>query len=283
VRVGCFVIDTVADAGITENKLIMRSPRPKWKELVGGVDVSNYAIAQAMWEAAYAARASLGKEQQAPENATSLKNPVWGSEPFTITKWAHSVVAYCTQNKIVIRFDSPAIASIQAVNFMDWVSFAWGPYSAQPIRGYIVERKHNIGKGTISFTLLCYGEYVAIPAIITELGELFQLETGEIISPEVGETSKTIGELSLVTTETALTGGADLLATIPGVGNYRIDGNEFIELHLLNQKETLILQRNIQHLQTSPLFCFQDQKKIKRIYLKYQANSQLSNRDMHGL
>jgi len=229
VRVGCFVIDTVADAGITENKLIMRSPRPKWKELVGGVDVSNYAIAQAMWEAAYAARASLGKEQQAPENATSLKNPVWGSEPFTITKWAHSVVAYCTQNKIVIRFESPAIASIQAVNFMDWVSFAWGPYSAQPIRGYIVERKHNIGKGTISFTLLCYGEYVAIPAIITELGELFQLETGEIISPEVGETSKTIGELSLVTTETALTGGADLLATIPGVGNYRIDGNEFIE------------------------------------------------------
>lgn len=229
VRIGCFVLDTVDNASITIKSLSMRSPRQKWKELVGGVDVENYAIAQAMWGAAYAARASLGKEQQAPENATSLKNPVWGSESFTITKWAHSVVAYCTQNKIVIRFEAPATAAIQTVNFMDWVSFAWGPYSALPIRGYVVERKHNIGKGTISFTLLCYGEYVAIPAIITELGELFQLETGEIISPEVGETSKTIGKLSLVTTETALTGGADLLATIPGVGNYRIDGNEFIE------------------------------------------------------
>lgn len=229
VRVGCFVLETIYDATITENKLTMRSPRPKWKELVSGVDVFNYAIAKAMWEASYSARASLGKEQQAPETATTLKNPVWGSEPFTITKWAHSVVAYCTQNKIVIRFESPAITTVQNVNFMDWVSFAWGPYSAQPIRGYVVERKPNIGKGTISFTLLCYGEYVAIPAVITELGELFQLETGEIISPEVGQTSKTIGELGLVTTETALSAGADLLATVPGVGNYRIDGNEFVE------------------------------------------------------
>ena len=85
--------------------LRLHGPNEKWRELVSGTVVENYAIAQAMWTQARGARLLLGREQKMPDDATKIKQPLWGSDKTAISKWAYSVVSFGATQKLAIRFE----------------------------------------------------------------------------------------------------------------------------------------------------------------------------------
>lgn len=213
-------IETITDVGIT---LRTFGPNPEWRKAVSGALVDNYALSQAIWDYAKAARAIAGTEIKAPTEITQLLQPIWGSDTVAITNWITETVKYGSTQKLLIKFSAVYDENTVTLQYMDFVSYNFGAFATAPIVGLVIERSLDLEKSRVSYTLLCKGDSDMLPAILTELDESIVLESGPLLEPENPTAGSTkISELPVASPEAAATAGAYTVVAITNVSNSRV-------------------------------------------------------------
>jgi hypothetical protein len=143
-----------SDADFLPSKMQLYGPEPTWKSLVSGTFVSDYTTAKNIWDHANDARKELGCERAMPSTTTTLSHPIWGSDERALMQWVLYTTIFCTREKTVISFTVDMNATVCALWLMDYVEFAWGPYSTAHTKGWIVDIQDDYKNGVINFKIL---------------------------------------------------------------------------------------------------------------------------------
>jgi len=149
-------------------------PSQDWRELVSGVDATDYTFAKNMWDYAQAARKDLSIESKMPSEYSDMDHPIWSTDSRAITQYLIYCVKWATRKKFVVSFTTRFDGDLNNedlfyVELLMPVTLSMGPFATSPIKGRVIQIDDtSYVKNEISFKVLCMENEAELLAILNE-------------------------------------------------------------------------------------------------------------------